>query len=204
MRSNRLQLKIVSTPEEHLQALAVRTLVYVGEQNCPWAEEFDGNDYAATHVLGLIEGEPAVTARIRWFADFAKLERLAVRAEHRGEGHGRRLLEYLIELCREKGFCKIYLHAQAQLQRFYQRHGFCRIGQPFGFSDHAYVEMVASFDRRPSALSMQQGPHVLNRAEGAWAEIGMLERSEERMGREAIHAAVAAATAPPSFTPAYR
>ena len=128
-----LEIKIVSTPEEQLQAFAVRALVYMGEQNCPWAEEFDCNDYTATQVLGTIDGEPVVTARIRWFGTFAKLERLAVRAQYRGAGYGCALLEFLIDLCREKGFAQVYLHAQTRLQRFYEKSGFRRVGKPFCF-----------------------------------------------------------------------
>ncbi len=186
MRANQLRFKIVATPEEQLQALAIRAIVYIGEQNCPWAEEFDGNDYAATHVIGLLDNEPVATARIRWFADFAKLERLAIRAERRGEGHGHQLLTYLIELCRKKGFSRLYLHAQARLQPFYERYGFRLIGQPFGFSDHAYVEMVVTLEPLAGALSVANGPHILNRPEGAWAETGVLERSSVRMNCQAV------------------
>ena len=179
-RTNHLQLKVVSTSEEQLQAFAIRTLVYIGEQNCPWAEEFDCNDYAATQVLGQIDGEPVATARIRWFGDFAKLERLAVRAEHRGAGHGRQLLEFLIDLCRAKGFAKVYLHAQSRLEPFYEQYGFCRVGGPFSFSDYHYVEMVAPIGPDRHTLSLRHGPHVLNRPEGAWDQIGVLERSDGR------------------------
>ncbi len=42
--------------------------------------------------------------RIRYFADFAKLERLAVRNEGRGSGLAGRLLDAAIELCRKKGY----------------------------------------------------------------------------------------------------
>lgn len=175
-----LEIKIVSTPEEQLQAFAVRALVYMGEQNCPWAEEFDCNDYTATQVLGTIGGEPVVTARIRWFGTFAKLERLAVRAQYRGAGYGCALLEFLIDLCREKGFAQVYLHAQTRLQRFYEKSGFRRVGKPFCFSDHTYVEMLAAIDPKPQAVALAHGPHVINRVEGAWNEEGVLEKSASR------------------------
>jgi len=39
-----LSLKVVSTVEELQQAFAIRSIVFMGEQRCPYNEEFDGND----------------------------------------------------------------------------------------------------------------------------------------------------------------
>ena len=174
------KLSVGSTNEELLQTAMVRALVYIGEQKCPWREEFDGNDHAATQILGTMGSEPVATARIRWFADFAKLERLAIRSEYRGMGLGRDLLEYLLKLCREKGFTQVYLHAQARLEPFYKEYGFQKIGQDFAFSDHDYIQMIANFPKFPAALGLADGPHILNRPEGAWEEVGVLEHSLER------------------------
>ena len=196
--SNKIEFKIVSSPEELHQAFSIRTLVYIGEQNCPWAEEFDGNDFTVTHIIGLIDGEPVATARIRWFGSFAKLERLAIRIEHRGGGLGHRLLRYLLDICREKGFTRIYLHAQSRLTAFYAGYGFCSIGSPFGFSDHAYVEMVASLGVDRRALTLASGPHVLNRPEGNWSCEGVLERSQDRLDRTLVPSRTN-----PAFVPAF-
>lgn len=186
--------KIVRNSEERLQAYAIRAIVYLGEQQCPWDEEFDGNDDAATQVLGLSGGEPFATARIRWFAGFAKLERLAIRQSFRGRGHGHDLLAYLLAICAEKGFAKAYLHAQARLEPFYARHGFERRGAAFVFSDHHYVEMAASIAPDSGAVTLADGPMVLNRPEGEWGRPGVLDRSVQR---------IAQAT-PPALTPAFR
>jgi predicted GNAT family N-acyltransferase len=183
-----LDLKVVSTPDELQQAFAVRALVYIGEQNCPWLEEFDGNDFSATQVLGTIDGEPVATARVRWFAGFAKLERLAIRAEHRGLGHGHALLRFLLDLCRKKGFSRLYLHAQARLERFYAGYGFARVGQPFVFSDYGYLEMVAELDDAGSILTLDDGPFVLNRPEGRWSEPGVLDFSISRAADQTVAA----------------
>ncbi|MBN9061403.1 MAG: hypothetical protein BGP06_21215 [Rhizobiales bacterium 65-9] len=185
--------KIVRNSEERLQAYAIRAIVYLGEQHCPWDEEFDGNDDAATQVLGCVNGEPFATARIRWFAEFAKLERLAIRQPFRGAGHGHELLAYLLAVCAEKGFAKAYLHAQARLEPFYARHGFERRGATFAFSDHLYVEMAATIARDSGAITLADGPMVLNRPEGEWGRPGILERSAQRMGMKGA-----------PLTPAYR
>ncbi len=153
--------------------------------------------------MGQNDGEPVATARIRWFGDFAKLERLAVRAEHRGAGHGRQLLEFLIDLCRAKGFAKVYLHAQSRLEPFYEQYGFCRVGDPFSFSDYHYVEMVAPIGPDRHTLSLRHGPHVMNRPEGAWDQIGVLERSDGRSATTLVPFQSAAGR-PTAFVASYR
>jgi predicted GNAT family N-acyltransferase len=179
-----LELKIVASSEELQQALAVRTIVYVAEQKCPYHEEFDGNDFAATQVLGLVDGEPAVTARIRYFGDFAKLERLAIRREYRGRGYGHELIRFLVDFCRRKGYGCIYLHAQRRLVRFYEKYGFKPYREEFCFSDHGYVEMVAQLSPARDSLSLTAGPMVLIRPEGCWDEEGVLDRSTQRAARQ--------------------
>jgi predicted GNAT family N-acyltransferase len=189
-----IRFKVVANAEERQQAYAVRAIVYLGEQNCPWPEEFDGNDDAATQILGLRGDEPVATARIRWFGTFAKLERLAIRHPHRHLGHGHDLVDYLLALCREKGFAKAYLHAQRRLEGLYRAHGFAVVGRPFAFSDHDYAEMVADLDPDPAAITLADGPMIINRPEGAWWDAGVLERRAPR----------AAPPSAPLLTPAFR
>jgi hypothetical protein len=38
MIKNKLELKIASDANDHLKTVAVRTIVYISEQNCPWDE----------------------------------------------------------------------------------------------------------------------------------------------------------------------
>ena len=187
-KQNNLRLKIVSQPEELQQAFAVRALVYIGEQNCPWNEEFDGNDFSATQILGLINGEPVATARIRWFHEFAKLERLGIRKEFRGAGYGRQLLEYLIWVCRSKGFSHIYLHAQERLHHFYAQYGFISKGNRFYFSDHAYLAMSAYFPNFDQKVDLEINPLIVNRPEGRWDATGILERSANRNSMPSVFA----------------
>ena len=54
-------IKLASTSDELLQCFALRAAVFMGEQQCPYEEEFDGNDYTATHVVMYVDGEPAGT-----------------------------------------------------------------------------------------------------------------------------------------------
>lgn len=82
-----LTVAVARTLDDLMRVVAIRSLVYLGDQACPYDEEYDGNDFAgATHLLLRKHGEPIGVVRLRWFADFAKLERLAIRAEYRGGG----------------------------------------------------------------------------------------------------------------------
>lgn len=65
-QSKKLVIKIVENEEERLKAFLIRGIVYMHEQECPYEEEFDLNDFTATQIIGLIDNEPILTARIRY------------------------------------------------------------------------------------------------------------------------------------------
>jgi predicted GNAT family N-acyltransferase len=173
---------VVHGLDDFLKIAAIRAAVFVGEQSCPFAEEFDGNDHAATHLLAYIEDEPAGCMRIRFFGDFAKMERLAVRREFRSSTVAFELVRASVELCKDKGFRRLYGHARKDLLPFWQRFGFQirANGEPFRFSDHEFVEMVDDIEPSPNAVSLDRGPYVPIRPEGQWHMPGVLERSADR------------------------
>ena len=174
-------VKVAHSVEEMMRAFAVRAAVFLSEQNCPYAEEFDGNDFTATHVLGLVGAEPAATMRIRYFADFAKPERLAVRKEFRKSGITAEVIKFGIELCRRKGYHKLYGHAQVRLLPFWQRYGFQPTGRDsFVFSDHEYIEIRCDLEPHPEAITGDVDPLVMVRPEGDWDRPGVLDRSGAR------------------------
>ena len=54
-----LEVAVCRTLPDIMQAMAVRSLVYMGEQACPYDEEYDGNDFAGTtHLVLRRNGEP--------------------------------------------------------------------------------------------------------------------------------------------------
>jgi len=124
-------LRVVDKLEDLVKAFVVRGIVFCGEQGISYTLERDGLDASALHVLAEVDGEPAAAGRIRFAGGFAKLERIAVRKPYRGRRLGRRLTEFMVSEAREKGFTKCKLHAQVQLEKFYEAHGFRREGTPF-------------------------------------------------------------------------
>jgi len=168
--------------EDLMRVSSLRSAVYMGEQECPYEEEFDGNDLSATHLIGYIGNEPAGCLRIRFFADFAKLERLAVRKEFRNTRLSFQIVRAAIRLCQMKGYRRLYGHSQKRLVNFWARFGFKPLegAKEFVFSDFDYVEMVADVERDPNSISIGADPYVIIRPEGRWHVPGILERSAGR------------------------
>lgn len=123
--------QIVSTLDELIKAFTVRAIVFIGEQNCPYALEIDEYEHSSIHILGEMNGEPMAAARLRFPGSYAKLERIAVRKEWRGRGYGHSLVDYMIEQAKDRGFSTLKMHAQAYLTDFYTSHGFVRYGDLF-------------------------------------------------------------------------
>lgn len=181
-RSGNMSIRVASSMSDLMQVVAIRAAAYLAEQNCPYSEEFEGNDFCAMHLIGYIDDEPAACLRVRFFADFAKLERLAVRHEFRRSRLAFDIVRTGIKLCRQKGYQRIYGHAQERLVPFWSRFGArpMQPRRPLTFSDYSYTEMLLVTERDPGALSLQSDPYVLIRPEGMWHQPGPLERSASR------------------------
>jgi predicted GNAT family N-acyltransferase len=173
---------VVHSFSDLMKVIGVRSAVYLGDENCPFEEEFDGNDFSATQILGSAGHEPAGCLRVRYFADFAKLERLAVRNHYRGKGIARELVTYAIGLCRIKGYRTLLVHARADKIDFWSRYGFEKVPgrNSFLFSDYEYYEMAATFTAPNNQLAGAVDPYVLLRAEGSWHSPSILEASAIR------------------------
>lgn len=179
-----VSVTVAHTIDEIMQAIAVRSMVYMGEQFCPYEEEVDGNDFAgATHLIARVGREPVGVVRMRWFCDFAKLERFTVAPAYRGGAVPRALLNAAFDLAARKGYRKVMGHTQARLAPVLARFGgvAVRKGRPrFKFSDHEYVETIRDLQPPPGAITIDSDPMVLLRPEGAWDRPGVLDHSAAR------------------------
>lgn len=175
-------IAIARTFEDLSRVISVRSAVYIAQQECPYEEEFDGNDLCATHLLGYVGREPAGCLRVRFFADFAKIERLAIRNEFRKTRTAFHLARAAFLLCQKKGYTRVYGHSQKRLVNFWSRFGF-RVkdgAANFAISDFDYVEIVADIARDPECVSLNSGPYTIIRPEGRWHRPGILEHSATR------------------------
>jgi predicted GNAT family N-acyltransferase len=150
----------------------------MAEQECQYDEEYDKNDFCAAHLIGLIDGEPAGCLRIRFFNDFVKFERLAVRREFRQSKLAFRLVREAMRYVGRKGYSQVYGHARLDLVRFWETFGFRKLenAKQLTFSDIDFVEMGGTIT--PSGLPVKIGddPYRLIRPENCWDMPGPLER----------------------------
>ncbi|MEK6637685.1 MAG: GNAT family N-acetyltransferase [Pseudomonadota bacterium] len=175
-----IKTKIARTFEDMSQVISVRSATYIAEQCCHYSEEFDGNDFCATHIIGYVNGDPAGCVRLRFFASFAKIERLAVRPDYRGSRLAFVLARQAINHCQKKGYTKIYGHARLDLVSFWKMFGFVRRDKrpEFAFANIKYAELELDCEQLKEAISLMNDPMTLIRPEGDWDRPGPLDRSE--------------------------
>ncbi len=129
----------VRWPQHLAELLAIRRTVFVHEQGVPEAQEVDGRDDGAWHLLARDSaGLPVGCARL--LSD-AHIGRMAVLRSVRGQGVGRALLLAAVALARRLGMGDLYLHAQTRAQGFYAGVGFIAEGDEFPEAGIAHVLM---------------------------------------------------------------
>jgi predicted GNAT family N-acyltransferase len=125
------QVKRFTSAEKKLadEANAIRRTVFVEEQGVDASLEYEHEEDSHHYLLYLGE-KPVATARWRETKAGIKLERFAVLPPFRNRGIGEIILkEVLVDvLPLEKS---IYLHSQVKAVPFYQRNGFCTVGEIF-------------------------------------------------------------------------
>lgn len=171
------------TLEDYQQAMALRAAVYLAEQDCPYEEEYDGNDFSCTHFLVREGDRPAGTCRVRWFADFAKIERSTVLPAYRGTAALRVLMAEVCEVISRKGYRVALAQIQSRLWPVWSRVFRCRLvsgRENFAFSDFDYCEMEIPIAPHPEALTIRADPLQVIRPEGDWDRPGVLDRSASR------------------------
>jgi len=135
-------VRIVETPQDREDALAVRIAVFVEEQQIPREEELDELDATATHAVGYLDVTPVAAGRLVLAHDYAKIGRMAVLHEHRGRGYGARILEALEREARARGVVQIRLSAQLHAAPFYERAGYVREGAVYDEVAIPHVAML--------------------------------------------------------------
>ncbi|WP_375155669.1 GNAT family N-acetyltransferase [Neotabrizicola shimadae] len=108
--------------------LAIRRVVFIEEQGVSLADEVDGRDGEAEHLLALLDGAPVGTARMLVDGETGKIGRVAVLAGARGRGIGAALIRAAVERLRERGLKVAKLGAQTHAVGFYEGLGFTAFG----------------------------------------------------------------------------
>jgi len=105
-----------------------------------------------------------------------------VRSGFRGRGVAQQVIRAGIEICRLKGYTRIYGQSERSMVEWYEQFGFRvpNAARELVFSDYDYVEIVLDEPRHPNAISIETDPYVIIRQEGRWHTRGILERSATR------------------------
>lgn len=172
------RVEVVHSIAAYQEVMAIRAATYIAEQDCPYAEEYDGNDFAASHLIGYCGDEPAGCIRVRFFANFAKVERLAVIKRFRRTRLAHDLIKAAKQMARKKGYTHLYGQAEQSIVKLWTRHGFVpRTQTPtVSFSGRNYIEGDLYMPPLNSAISAHSRPEIINRPEGSWDQPGVLER----------------------------
>lgn len=111
--------------------LAVRQVVFIDEQSVPPADEVDGRDADAVHLLACRDGQPIGTARLLIDGRSGTIGRVCVLAAARGSGAGRQLMAAALNSLRARGCTHAELGAQTHAIGFYAGLGFVAEGPDY-------------------------------------------------------------------------
>jgi predicted GNAT family N-acyltransferase len=119
------------SPEEVTAALALREQVFCGEQGVSFEADQDGRDPEATHIVAVEDGVVIGTCRLLFRGRMARLGRLAVVLDRRGDGIGAAILHEADAVAMARGAEAISLHAQTYAKTLYEQAGYDEHGPTF-------------------------------------------------------------------------
>ena len=162
-----------------MHAAAIRSICFLEEDEARVDLVLDGNDYMATHVIAYEGDEPVGAARIRWFKDFAKIERTCFRKAHRSIANLRAFAAFGFEHIARKGYTRVITHAGFKYARLWKT--------VLGFQDTAkepvcfegqepFYEIWKDIEPSREPVSLASSCAVLFRTEGQWDEPSGFER----------------------------
>ncbi|MBU6298911.1 MAG: hypothetical protein KJS68_11770, partial [Alphaproteobacteria bacterium] len=117
--------------------------------------------------------EPVGALRIRWFKDFAKIERSAFRKAYRSPRNLKIAAEFVFKHIARKGYNRVITHASPLYARVWRTLlGFKQVAdKPPAFyagHDEPFVELIKELDVPENAITLATPPAVLFRTEGEW------------------------------------
>ncbi|GGC91225.1 GNAT family N-acetyltransferase [Enterococcus wangshanyuanii] len=129
------------TTKEFFDIAKLRTAVFVVEQNCPYQEIDDVDEYA---IHTWLQEEQAIVGYIRIIdnGETVSFGRVLINPNYRKQGLGNLLLEKTLNVISEKYPDRpIIIGAQAHLTDFYGRFGFKEISEVYLEDDIPHVKM---------------------------------------------------------------
>jgi predicted GNAT family N-acyltransferase len=126
-----VEVREARTESELKAALELRGRVFCEEQGVSFEADQDGRDSEATHIVAVDDGEVIGTCRLLFRGHVARLGRLAVQQDRRGENVAAEILREADRIAAQVGAESIALHAQTYAQALYERAGYEEYGPTF-------------------------------------------------------------------------
>ncbi|MFC6100063.1 GNAT family N-acetyltransferase [Olivibacter domesticus] len=76
----------------------------------------------------------------------AQFRKFATDRNYQGKGYGSTLLNFILTYTKEQGVLNIWCNARISAIKFYKKHGFAGIGNPFVNNDIEYIRMAKTLD----------------------------------------------------------
>lgn len=118
-----INIRVANDWNCRMNALAITAAVFVGEEGGALESFVGDNDFTATYLLAFVGDRPAGTVRVRFFADFARVERLAILKTFRQLSVLNALGRASMNLARKKGYQYICGVAREDVAVFWRRMG---------------------------------------------------------------------------------
>ncbi len=123
---------VISVSTDIATCLGLRRQVFIEEQGVSAADDVDGRDPDAVHLLASVNGQPVGTARLLNKAETGMIGRVCVLSSQRGKGLGAALIRAAVAEFRGwPGISKVKLGAQTHALGFYEKLGFVAFGPEY-------------------------------------------------------------------------
>lgn len=175
MKREDVEIAVAQNQTDFDGMMVVRRQVFVDEQNIPENQEFDGNDFGATHILAKIGGKVIGTMRVRYFSDFVKFERMAVLKPYRKSDVSDKIMNKGFEFVARKGYQKVYGVCKKELLPRWKECGYEPIaGVPvLQHNGMSLIPIMRELPKDPKALTIKSHPELLTAKEDTWDSIAL-------------------------------
>lgn len=127
-----IAIRFVDSEDEIALCIRLRREVFIDEQGVSEELEIDGEDGVSAHILARLDGRPVAAGRVQYAGDTAKIQRVCVAKDCRGEGLGAELIRFVLtEVSANPEISKVRLGAQIQALAFYRKLGFSPVGAEY-------------------------------------------------------------------------
>ena len=167
---DKVEIDVVRTLPDFMKSLDLRRTVFVKNGGVPEHEEFDGNDFTATHFLAKVNGKPAATCRMRYFGDFVRLERACIAPEFAHMHLFKSVWDFVKNFAEQKGFKTGYCLCEEQLLPHWKKQGFEAIKDvsPLKIGQRTLYPVLYRFNPPKDAVRLNSSPECMIAPEGKW------------------------------------